>query len=177
MKRNWIVILAAMVASACLLPAQKADPFSTEIRQMYDHVKNNLAKMAEKMPAENYGFKPTAEVRTFAQIVGHVADIQARTCSAVNGAPRSLNASSKTTKADLITALKESFSLCDQAFDSLTDATTLDMMMSPQGEHHSKAGLLIIAVVSHSNEEYGYMAVYLRLKGLVPPSSEGRERR
>src|SRR5260370_20494836 len=130
--------------------------------------------MGEEMPEENYRFKPTTEVRTFAQIVGNVADVQARSCSAVNGAPKSLNASSKTTKTDLVAALKESFSLCDQAFDSLTDATTLDMIMLPGGEHHSKAGLLITAVVSHSNEEYGYMAVYLRLKGLVPPSSEGR---
>ena len=129
MNRKPIAILATAVASACALPAQKAEPFSTEIKQMYSHVKNNLAKMAEKMPEENYSFKPTAEVRTFAQIVGHVADVQARNCSAVNGAPKSLNASSKTTKADLVAALKESFSLCDQAFDSLTDATTLDMIM------------------------------------------------
>ena len=174
MSRNPITILAMAVASACTLPAQNAEPFSTEIKQMYSRVKNNLAKLAEKMPEENYSFKPTGEVRTFAQIVGHVADVQARNCSAVNGAPKSLSASSKTTKADLVAALKESFSLCDQALDSLTDATTLDMVMLPGGEHHSKAGLLIMAVVSHSNEEYGYMAVYLRMKGIVPPSSEGR---
>jgi uncharacterized damage-inducible protein DinB len=174
MNRNSIIILATAVASACLLPAQKADPFSMEIRQMYDHVKNNLTKMAEKMPPESYSFRPTAETRTFAEIVAHVADAQARTCSAVNGAPKSLSASSKTTKADLVAVLKESFSLCDQAFDSLTDANALETFMLPQGHHHSKAGLLIMAAVSHSNEEYGYMAVYLRLKGIVPPSSEGR---
>ena len=68
MNRNSIMILATAVASACALPAQKADPFSSEIKQMYDHVKINLTKMAEKMPAEYYSFKPTAEIRTFAQI-------------------------------------------------------------------------------------------------------------
>jgi len=174
MNCNPIAILATAMASACALQAQKADPFSTEIKQMYSHVKNNLAKIAEKMPDENYGFKPTAETRTFAQIVGHVADVQTRSCSAVNGTPKSLNASSKTTKADLVASLKESFFLCDQAFDSLTDATTLDLITLPGGEHHSKAGLLLMSVIAHSNEEYGYMAVYLRLKGVVPPSSEGR---
>jgi hypothetical protein len=61
--------------------------------------------------------------------------------------------------------------MCDQAFDSLTDATALETFMLPQGQHHSKVGLLV-ALVSHANEEYGYMAVYLRLKGIVPPSSE-----
>jgi hypothetical protein len=81
MNRNSIMMLAMVVASSGLLPAQKADPFSMEIRQMYGHVKNNLAKMAEKMPAENYSFKPTAEVRTFGQIVGHVADVQAHLLS------------------------------------------------------------------------------------------------
>src|SRR5215467_6047379 len=169
---NPIAILATAMASACALQAQKADPFSTEIKQMYSHVKDNLAKMAEKMPDENYGFKPTAETRTFAQIVGHVADVQARTCSAINGAPKSLNAAAKTEKAELTAMLKESFSLCDQAFGSLTDTNAFETFVLPQGQHHSKAGLLMTAVVSHSNEEYGYMAVYLRLKGIVPPSSE-----
>ena len=174
MNCNSIVILAAAVVSAYPLSAQKADPFSAEIKQMYDHVKNNLTNMVRKMPEEDYNFKPTAETRSFAQIVAHVADAQARTCSAVNGAPKSLNAASKSTKADLVAALNESFSLCDQAFGSLNDANALETFTLPQGQHHSKAGLLMMAVVSHSNEEYGYMTVYLRLKGIVPPSSEGR---
>jgi uncharacterized damage-inducible protein DinB len=174
MNCSSIVILAATVAGACALPAQQADPFSAEIKQMYDHVKGNLTNMVQKMPEENYSFKPTAETRTFGQIVAHIADVQARNCSAVNGAPKSLNAAAKTAKADLVAALKESFSLCDQAFGSLTDANALETFLLPQGQHHSKAGLLMMAIVSHSNEEYGYMAVYLRLKGIVPPSSEGR---
>ena len=173
MRYRAIVILVAAILGAFPLPAQKADPFSAEVKQMYDHVKNNLTKMAEKMPEESYSFKPTAETRTFGQIVGHVADAQARTCSTVNGTPKSLNAASKTAKAELVATLKESFSLCDQAFDSLTDANALETFIL-QGQHHSKVGLLIMAIVSHSNEEYGYMAVYLRLKGIVPPSSEGR---
>ena len=90
----------------------------------------------------------------------------------INGAPKSLNAVSKTSKADLVTTLKESFSICDQALDSLTDANALETFVLPEGLHHSKVGLLIMAILSHSNEEYGYMAVYLRLKGIVPPSSE-----
>ena len=57
---------------------------------------------------------------------------------------------------------------------SLTDVNAFETFVLPQGQHHSRAGLLMSTVVSHSNEEYGYMAVYLRLKGIVPPSSEGR---
>ena len=124
------------------------------------------------MPEENYSFKATADVRTFGQLIGHVADSQARTCSAVIGDMKNLNASAKTSKADLVAALKESFSLCDKAFDALTDAKASEMVTMGQRQR-TRLGALV-GTVSHSNEEYGYMAVYMRLKGLVPPSSEGR---
>ena len=153
-------------------PTQNANPMSGELKQMYNGVKNNLTKMAEKMPEENYGYKATADIRSFGQLVGHVADAQAGTCSAVNGEPKALNASSKTTKADLVAALKESFAICDKAFETLTDAKAAEMITFRQRQRPKFSALA--GVVSHSNEEYGYMSVYLRLKGIVPPSSEGR---
>lgn len=183
MNRYSTIILAAVfVAAASAIafaqsaptasPAQSAGPMSTEFKQMYTNVKNNLVKMAEKMPEEHYSFKATADIRTFGQLVAHVADSQARSCSAVNGEQKAVNAGSKTTKADLVAALKESFAICDKAFDSLTDAKAGEMISMGQRQR-SRLGLLA-GTVSHSNEEYGYMAVYLRLKGVVPPSSEGR---
>ena len=153
-------------------PAQNANPMSAELKAMYNGVKNNHIKMAEKMPEENYSFKPTAEIRTFGQLVAHVADAQARACSAVNGEQQAVNAGSKTTKADLVAALKESYAICDKAFDSLTDAKAGEMIQMGQRQR-SRLGALA-GMVSHSNEEYGYMAVYLRLKDIVPPSSERR---
>ena len=172
------VFVAAASASAFAQQAQttsapqNANPMSAEFKQMYNNIKNNHIKMAEKMPDENYGFKATGDVRTFGQLVAHVADSQARICSAVNGEQKAVNAGSKTSKADLVAALKESFNMCDKAFDSLTDAKAAEMVSMGQRQR-SKLGLLA-GMVSHSNEEYGYMAVYLRLKSIVPPSSEGR---
>jgi hypothetical protein len=163
------VVLAGTLSLAL---AQSANPLSSELKQMYTGVKNDLVKMAEKMPEENYSFKATADVRTFGQLIGHVADSQGRTCGAVQGEAKSLNASSKTSKAELVAALKESFSICDAAFDSLTDASGAGMIKTPRGER-SRFGALA-GLISHSNEEYGYMAVYMRLKGVTPPSSEGR---
>ena len=85
-----------------------------------------------------------------------------------------MNAASKTSKTDLLAALKESYALCDAAFDALTDASAAQMVRLGQStRERSKLGLLA-GMTSHSNEEYGYMAVYLRLKGIVPPSSESR---
>ena len=175
MNRYITILLIALFAVAALAQTGQApnpNPLSTEAKQMYTGVKNNLIKMAEKMPEEHYAFKATADVRTFGQLIGHVADSQARTCSAVLGSPKNLNAGTKTAKADLVAALKESFSLCDQAFDALNDAKAGEMISL--GQRQSTRLGALVRTVSHSNEEYGYMAVYLRLKGIVPPSSEGR---
>jgi len=169
-KRYITIMLAASLAAT--LQAQNANPLSTEAKQAYTVIKNHLLKMADKMPEEHYAFKPTPEIRTFGQLVAHVADSQARTCSAVNGEQKALNAASKTSKADLVAALKEAFAMCDTAFDSLSDAKAAEMIKTARGER-SRLGALV-ANTTHDNEEYGYMAVYLRLKGIVPPSSEGR---
>ncbi len=187
MNRYAMTLLAVVLACACTLYAQNpqpaqsappaqaaptANPVSAELKQMYTGVKNNLTKMAEKMPEENYSFKATPDVRAFGELMAHIADSQARTCSAVNGEPKAVNAASKKTKADLVAALKESFGICDKAFDSLTDAKAVEMV-TMGNRQRSRIGALA-GMISHSNEEYGYSAVYMRLKGVTPPSSEGR---
>ena len=172
MNRYATMLIAAVLAGAAALQAQESNPMSTAIRQMYTGVKNNLENMAEKMPEGNYSFKPTPEIRSFAQMVAHVADSQARMCSAINGESKSVNAGSQTAKAELVAALKESFSICDQAFEALTDATAAQPVRMGRMERPRLAGL--VGVLAHSDEEYGYMAVYLRLKGIVPPSSARR---
>lgn len=172
MNRNLMMIAVGAFALACALQAQTENPLSTEAKQAYTGVKNNLLKAAEKMPEENYGFKPTPEIRSFGQLIGHIADAQTRTCAAVNSEQKTPSAGSKTSKADLVAALKEAFADCDRAYDSLTDATASSMIKTPRGQR-SKLGALVGNTI-HDNEEYGYLAVYMRLKGVVPPSSEGR---
>ena len=169
---NRYFMTALVCAGASTLQAQTANPLSTEAKQAYTAIKNNLTKMADKMPEEHYGFKPVPEIRTFGQLVAHIADSQTGTCSAVRGEMKQGGAASKTSKADLVAALKDSFAECDAAFESLTDAIAADMIKTRRGQR-SKLGALVGNTV-HDNEEYGYMAVYLRLKGVVPPSSEGR---
>ena len=162
-----VLILAASAAAAQTPPAVVA-----ESKQTYTGVKNNFIKLAEKMPEDNYNFKPVPEIRTFGQLMAHMADSQLRTCSAVNGEMKQGEAASKTTKADIVAALKDSFAECDRAWDSLTDANMLQMVKFRNGER-TRLGILTYNT-THENEEYGYGAVYLRLKGIVPPSSEGR---
>ncbi|MBI3208326.1 MAG: DinB family protein [Candidatus Solibacter usitatus] len=164
------LFLAAAIAAGSL-QAQNSG-VSKEAKQAYTAIRTNLVKMAEKMPEEHYAFKPVPEIRTFGGLVGHVADSMARTCGAVNGQMKNLGASAKTSKADLVAAMKEASAECDKAFDAMTDASALEMVKGPRGERTRLSTLT--GVTTHNNEEYGYMAVYLRLKGVVPPSSEGR---
>jgi uncharacterized damage-inducible protein DinB len=170
MKRTLANIFAASLVSACAMQAQ--NPMSTEAKQGYTGIKTNLLKLAEKVPEDSYSFKATPDVRTIGQLLAHIADAQTRTCSAVLGDPKPATAASKTSKADLVAALKDSTALCDSAFDALTDANAAEMIKI--GQRQRTRYNTLIGVITHDNEEYGYLAVYLRLKGIVPPSSEGR---
>jgi hypothetical protein len=123
MKRFANFILMTGLFGGSVLLAQPAASHIAESKQTYAGVKNNLQKMAEQMPEENYSFKATPDVRTFGQLVAHVADTQARLCSMASGEQKSVGAASKTAKVDLVAALKDSSAICDAAFDSLTDAT------------------------------------------------------
>ena len=172
MNRSFVLVAAVICLSAVNLRGQAMHPYLAELKQNYGFVKNNLLLLAEKMPEEHYAFKPTPEIRSFGQSIAHVSDSQARSCSMVNGAMRTVDAESKVKKGELIAALKESFAICDSAFDALTDTGAAQMIRLGQStRERSKLGLLA-GVIGHSNEQYGYMAVYLRLKGILPPSTE-----
>jgi uncharacterized damage-inducible protein DinB len=161
------VLLTAVAVSA--LYAQ--DALVGPVKQSYTSVKNNLLKAADKMPDENYSFKPTPEVQTWGQRVAHMADSNIGTCARLKGEQKSVGAASKTSKADLVAALKESFAYCDAVFDAATDADAVQMVNAGRGGQRSKISVLW-GLVAHDNEVYGAMGVYMRLKGIVPPSSE-----
>lgn len=170
---NRYLVVALALAASLVIQAQPAAPTpSAEIKQAYSGIKNNLTKAAEKMPEDLYSFKASPDVRTFGALIAHIADSQTRTCNAVLGESKSGTAGSKTAKADLVAALKDSFADCDKAYDSLTEANATQVLKFGQREA-TRLGALARNVI-HDNEEYGYLAVYMRLKAIVPPSSEGR---
>jgi hypothetical protein len=166
-------MLAASLAGVGSLHAQTTNPLIAETKQAYSSIKGYLTRAAAAMPEENYSFKPTPEVQTFAVRVAHIADANAGGCGRIKGEQKQLGAASKTSKADLVAALKESFAYCDTVFDAMTDADATTMVAAGRGGQRSKIAMLW-GVVAHSNEIYGTMGVYMRLKGLVPPSSEPR---
>src|SRR4030088_2021850 len=117
-------LLICLLAPTAVALAQD-NPLSSFNKGAYGGVKNILLRSAEKMPEENYSFKPTDAVRSFGQVVGHVADAQYLFCSIVLGEknPVPKIEQTKTSKADLIAALKDAFAYCDKAYDGMTDAS------------------------------------------------------
>lgn len=168
-------VVCLLVLSLSAASAQTPDnPISAGQKGLYAMVKNNLVRGAEKMPEESYSFKPTPEVRSFGQLIGHVADAQYSFCSAVLGEknPALGVEKSKTSKADLVQALKDAVAYCDKAYDGMTDAQAVQIVKF-FGRDQAKVTVLSFNTI-HSMEHYGNMVTYLRLKGIVPPSSEAR---
>jgi uncharacterized damage-inducible protein DinB len=148
------------------------NPFSTFNKFAYARVKTILVSSAEKMPEENYNFKPTDAVRSYGQIVGHVADSQYMFCSVALGEknPGLKIEQTKTSKADIVAALKDAVAYCDKVYDSMTDASGSQMVKLFDMDL-PKLGVLNINNM-HDMEHYGNLVTYMRLKNIVPPTSE-----
>jgi len=134
---------------------------------------SSVTRAAEKMPEENYSFKATPDVRSFGQLVGHVADANYMFCSKAAGEDNPNKGSiekTKTSKADLVAAVKDAVAYCTKSFDSMTDAKGSEMMQL-FSFHLAKLTILSLNT-AHTNEHYGNMVTYMRLKGIVPPTSE-----
>ncbi len=161
-------------AAAPATPAPER-PFNAFNKMAFGYVKTMITRSAEKMPEESYGFRPAETVRSFGQIVGHVADSQYYFCSVALGEKNPAKAieKTKTSKADLVAALKEAFAYCDRAYDGMTPATAAETVKLFGTQDLPRIEVLT-ANAMHGVEHYGNLVVYLRMKGLVPPSSEPR---
>jgi uncharacterized damage-inducible protein DinB len=139
----------------------------------YERVKEYLLQSAEQMPEEHYAFKPTPAVRSFGQLVGHVAGTQYVFCAAARNEPNPQPEDfekTRTAKAGLVAALRASFEYCDFAF-KMTDAQATATVKIPNWGERAPLSILVLNI-AHDNEHYGNVVTYFRLKGLVPPSSQ-----
>lgn len=185
MKRVPVLLAAATLALApgqALAQAAPAQPvtIASALQGSYTRIKSNLLAAAERMPEADYASKPSSMevVRTYGQLFGHVANSQFNACAAARGVPnpnQGKNNEDLTTKAEFIKALSDSFAFCDPAFESLTDASALELVTGGRGGPAPRL-VGLFGLIAHSNEMYGTAAVYLRHKNLVPPSSDERPR-
>jgi len=164
-------ILLTTLALVCATGLRAQDPLSADSKFWYTSIKGFVIRAAEKMPEANYSFKPVPEVRSFGQIVGHIADDQYFFCGTVKG--ESFDPAIEktvTSKADLIVQLKKAFAYCDAVYDGFKDAHAAEKVKTFTGER-TKLSMLDFNT-AHMYEHYGNIATYMRIKGLVPPSSE-----
>ncbi len=154
------------------LTTTSSSPLVSSNKLVYDVGMKFILASAAKVPEEYYSFKPTDAVRSFGQILGHVADSQYYFCSIVKGEkdPSPNIEQSKTSKADLIIALNEAAAYCDKAYDAITD-TTGAQTVKFRGMDTPKLSILNINN-GHASEHYGNLVTYMRLKNIVPPSSD-----
>ncbi len=175
-------ILAVTAALALAVPAAaqsmggmqgQGNASASAPRPYYQMVQGYITKSAEQMPEGKYGYAPTAGVRSFGQIIGHVANSQYTMCAAAKGeeSPSKEDFEKATSKADLVAALKASNAYCDGVYSGMSDAQSLEPV-EIFGQKTSRLGMLIFNA-SHDWEHYGNLVTYLRMNGMVPPSSQG----
>jgi uncharacterized damage-inducible protein DinB len=165
---------AAAVAAALLVPASALaqNPFTDAVKAQLAQIKNPVIRTAEKVPEDLYAFKPTPEVRSLGQLIGHISDGNFGICGAASGMKPTMSGIEKSTtgKADLQKALAASFEFCEQALAGMDDKKGGETVKTFLGV---QARLGVFAFNnSHVNEHYGNLVTYMRLKGIVPPTSE-----
>ena len=171
------VMTGAAIALMLFLPqaaaAQSANPFVDSIKAQHDLIKGNLIKTAAKVPETVWAFRPTPEVRTFAQIMGHIADSSFGICSAGSGEKAApVNAEkTMTTKAELSKALADAMAFCDKVIAGMDDKKAMETTKFLTGP--TVRGMVLSFNTAHSFEHYGNLVTYMRINKIVPPSSEG----
>jgi uncharacterized damage-inducible protein DinB len=183
-------VLAVAIAIHVLCPAAYAQTsdggfdkalsssLAATAKAMHATIRRNLAEAAAAMPAEDFGFKPTPEVRSFAQLVGHVINANYFFCSQAKGAamPTTTNFERVAETAALVKGLSDALTYCDAVYESTTDAdfsqvVTLNGFPGMNPKTTTSRGAVLMFNTTHNNEHYGNIVVYLRLKGKVPPST------
>lgn len=182
-------IRAAALAAACIgcgcmtAAAQTTDAgywdtltpsMASVARTMHANVRRNLAEAAATMPDAEYAFKPTPEVRTFGQLIGHVINANYFFCAQAKGekSPGAQDYEKVADKAALVKALSDALAYCDAVYNDTTDATfqTLVKVAAPSKDQTPR-GMILMFNTTHNQEHYGNIVVYMRLKGHVPPST------
>jgi uncharacterized damage-inducible protein DinB len=168
-------ILFLLAASGAWAQTGAGNPMVASSKVFYTNAKQDILRSADKMPEDKYAFKPTDSVRSYGQLLAHVADGQYEFCGAAAGKQdeKGIEKSAKT-KADIVAALKTAFAYCDDIYAGMTDAKAAEMIPAFGGIKISRLSMLDFNV-SHTMEHYGNIVTYLRIEGVVPPSSEQRQ--
>ena len=178
-----MLLMTAVLCAAAPAAAQTSDgdfhdalsmSMASSARSMFATIRRDVLEAAQAMPAEEYGFKPVPQVRSFGELIGHIANANFYFCSQVKGekSPATANYEKAADKAAIVKGLNDSLAYCDTAYSATTDAnfqSAVKLAGAAGGE--TGRGMLLMFNTTHNNEHYGNAIVYMRLKGHVPPST------
>ena len=174
------VLTLALLAGFMAIPAasQAQDPLTAALKRQWDGIARNLQEAAEAVPEDKYSFKPSPDVRDYGQEVGHGANANYNFCARAKGEPNPNKENYETgkwSKADLVKAMIASNEYCSALFNGATDKSLLEMV--GEGPRAQPRAAIIAANIAHANETYGTMVPYMRMSGVVPPSTARRQQR
>ena len=164
--------------------AMAGEPIMDSMRFLYEDAKRNAIASAEKADTSLYAFKPADETRTFGQQLAHIADANFLFCSTSLGEPNPHPGAApgqqgalekgKTSKSEIVGAVKASFTYCDKAFAQATDASLVEIveLATPAGASEMPRASVLNLAIYHTGRHYGSLATYFRLHDIVPPSTE-----
>jgi uncharacterized damage-inducible protein DinB len=173
MRLHCLFVAALFAAAPATSWAQTANPMTANAKIQFGALSGFVVRSAEKVPEDLYSFRATPEVRSMAELFGHVADAMFAMCSTAVSAkpPRTGIEKSVSKKAELVAALKEAVTYCNTVYDGMTDqkgsSETVPFYFGPTPRLS-----VLYFVVTHTYEHYGNLVTYMRLKNIVPPSSE-----
>lgn len=171
MKFTVALLLCAGFAGAQEGPKS---PLVETSKGIYAIAKNDILKSADAIPESMWSFRPTPEVRTIGQLFAHIADGQYEFCGVPAEGKMVQKDIEKTakTKAEIVAAVKAAFAYCDDAYGKMTDADA-GQLVTFFGRKAAKLGIMDFNI-AHTMEHYGNLVTYMRLKNLVPPSSQSQ---
>jgi uncharacterized damage-inducible protein DinB len=166
------ILALTLVAAPSAALAQNPNPLTANAKVQFGALSGFVVRSAEKVPEGLYNFRPVAEVRTMSELFGHVADAMFAMCATAAGTkpPRTGIEKAVTAKPALVAALKEGVAYCNSVYDGMTDqkgTETVPFYFGP-----TPRVSVLYFVVTHTYEHYGNLVTYMRLKNIVPPSSE-----
>jgi uncharacterized damage-inducible protein DinB len=176
---RWPIVLlfaasGAWAQTGAGSPAGAANPIVSSSKVFYQNAKQDILRSADKVSEDKYSFRPTDSVRTYGQVLAHVADGQYEFCGGAAGKQDEKNVEQTTkTKADIVAALKTAFAYCDAIYAGMTDSKAVELIPSFGGAKITRLSMLDFNV-AHTMEHYGNLVTYMRIQGIVPPSSESQ---
>jgi uncharacterized damage-inducible protein DinB len=174
-----VAVLVGIVAVAVMTPSAYAqlspdlpnpigapNPLTRTLSIFRSNMQDKIMKSAEAMPESKYSYRPTKDVRSFGELLNHIADISFALCTVAKGGAIPAPPPPKASKAEIMTYLKDSFTFCDGVYSGFTDAHLND----PADFFGAKTNKMFILtqVGNHDALHYGNLVTYLRINGLEP---------